>query len=395
MKRKKLTIVISHPIQYHAPLYTKIAEMDAFDLHVIFHNDRGVRPYFDKLSGTSVSYDNNLLQGYSYEFLTQGEPRNNLEKLRHLYLPNLENRISASKPDAVYIHGYSSIANVRSCRFLESRGIKLFFRGENEDVKRRPAWRNVVRETFLKYFLRKCDALLYIGKENREFYRRRGVPNEKLFFVPYSADNEYFGLGLSLPERAAIRKKICSEFQLDDKSVIFINTCKHRSEKRPIDLVNAYIRASAEPGMNGHSTLLLVGDGPLNGQMRRQVASSGVKGACFTGFVSQSKMRELLLASDYCVNPAEEPWGCVFNEALPAGLGLISSDRVVGWPDMVRIGENGFVYRCGGIESLAAILGQCARHPEWREICRPASQEVAKIYSYETCVKGLSEALGV
>ena len=391
--RKRLTIVISHPIQYHAPLYSKIARLAAFDVHVIFHNDRGVRPFFDKLSGTQVSYDNNLLKGYSYEFLTQGPPAGPVGKLRHLWLPTLEPRIMASKPDAVYFHGYSHPAHMRASRFVKKQGIRLFFRGENEDIIPRPAWRNLARETFLKFFLKQCDALLYIGIENREFYRRRGVPEHKLFFVPYSADNEYFGIEVPPTDQGALRERLGAELGFNSKSVVFINTCKHRPEKRPMDLVQAYIEARKELGAEHETTLLLVGDGELNKTMRETVTRAAVPGVVFTGFVSQSRMRELLLVADYCVNPAAEPWGCVFNEALPAGLALISSDHVVGWPDMVRIGDNGFVYRCGCLRSLSSILAQCARHPEWRESFRKVSREVARLYSYETCVKTLNTAL--
>lgn len=72
---KKLVIVISHPIQYHAPLYTRIAQRHRFDLQVIFHNDRGVRSYFDPLANATVAYDNNLLDGYAHEFLTRASPK--------------------------------------------------------------------------------------------------------------------------------------------------------------------------------------------------------------------------------------------------------------------------------------------------------------------------------
>jgi glycosyltransferase involved in cell wall biosynthesis len=390
---KKLTLVISHPIQYHAPLYTRIAQRGLFDLHVIYHNDRGVRTYFDPMANATVAYDNNLLDGYSHEFMTQGDPQGWAQKLKHATLPGLEERILASHPSAVYFHGYSHFSHVRAAFRLERAGVRIFLRGENEDVIPRTRWRLLLREIFLKQAFQRCAAFLWIGEENRNFYMRRGVPPHKLYFVPYSADNTYFGINLSEQERTAIRQKVCRKHSIDPASVIFVNICKHRIEKRPMDLIRAFVQAQGKLAGHHAATLLMVGDGPENAAMRQAVTASGVGGVCFTGFVKQSEMRELLLASDYCVNPGEEPWGCTFNEALPAGLGLISSDRVVGWPDMVRIGENGFIHRCGCVDSLAALLTQCARNPQWRTKFAANSREIARLYSYDTCVDGLHAAL--
>src|SRR6185503_7465530 len=116
--RKKLVIVITHPIQYHAPLYRRIAERDLFDVHVIFHNDRGARPYFDQLANKSVAYDNDLLTGYSHEFLTRGEPAAGVEKIRHVILGRMEQRILAAEPHAVYFHGYNFWPHLRSIHAL-------------------------------------------------------------------------------------------------------------------------------------------------------------------------------------------------------------------------------------------------------------------------------------
>jgi len=137
----------------------------------------------------------------------------------------------------------------------------------------------------------------------------------------------------------------------------------------------------------------MVGDGPLRPEMERRVREAGTPNVRFAGFVNQSRLKQCLWASDYCVNTASETWGCTFNEALPAGLGIISSDLVVGWHDLVQVGSNGFVFRCGCTDSLAHILTQCAKHPEWIRPFREVSKSIARVYSFDTCVIGLKQAL--
>lgn len=393
MKNNKLTIVISHPIQYHAPLYRVIQKSGKINLHVIFLNDKGCRPFFDKLANSYVKYDNDLLSGYSYEFMTEGDTQNWRESWKRFIQIKLADRILASNPDAVYFHGYSNFAFILASKKLIKNRINIFLRGENEDVIKRVWWKTLIREIFIKYIFTKINGFLYIGNENRDFYLKRGIKEEQLHFVPYSADNEYFGINILDENRLKLRTIICDEYGVKKNGVIFINTCKHRNEKRPMDLINSFIKASKNLMLAPDCTLFMVGDGPLNAEMREAVKNAGITNIIWTGFVNQTKMRDLLIASDYCINPGEEPWGCVFNEALPAGLGLISSDRIVGWPDMVKIGKNGFIYRCGCEKSLAAILSQCSKNPYWIKEFRIESKKIASEYSYDKCVSGLISAL--
>src|SRR5207245_9464031 len=72
----RLAIVISHPIQYHAPLYGYLAKDGRFQIKVFFMSDRGARPFYEKFSGTMVRYDNPILEGYDHAFLHSGEPEN-------------------------------------------------------------------------------------------------------------------------------------------------------------------------------------------------------------------------------------------------------------------------------------------------------------------------------
>ncbi len=392
--KKRLVIIISNPIQYHAPLYKVAKRMDLFDLHVIYHNDRGVRPYAERFSGTTVSFDNDLLSGgYSYEFLTRGNAATSRQKWEQKWLPTLEERVKAAAPDAVCLHAYNYPAHYRYLLGCHRLGYPVFLRTENEDIMPRPGWRLWLREAFLKWMIPRIDAFLYIGRYNKEFFLKRGVPEEKLIFVPYSADNEYFGLNLDAKTQSAIRAECCAEWDVAPSRMLFLNTCKHRDVKRPQDLIAAWLQANQNLGFAENASLIMVGDGPLNAEMRRMVSAAGAANVVFAGYLSQSKMRRALLSCDYLVNPAVEPWGCTLNEALPAALGQICSDHVVGWPDLVKTGENGFVHGFGNVDHLANILSSCSRHPEWLPGFAAKSRQIAQQYSYETCVKGFHEAL--
>ena len=133
--KKRITLVISNPIQYHSPLYKVAKRMDRFDLHIIYHNDRGVRAFADQFAGTTVSYDNDLLGGgYSYEFLTRGDAETPREKWSQAWLPTLEERVVASKPDVVCLHAYNYPAHYRYLLRSRNLGFPVWLRTENGDI---------------------------------------------------------------------------------------------------------------------------------------------------------------------------------------------------------------------------------------------------------------------
>src|SRR6185437_2211185 len=68
-KKVKLAYLVSHPIQYQAPLLRRIAQEPDIDLTVFFGSDFSVRGYKDEGFGVEVKWDVPLLEGYRHEFL--------------------------------------------------------------------------------------------------------------------------------------------------------------------------------------------------------------------------------------------------------------------------------------------------------------------------------------
>ena len=64
MKRKfKLAYLVSHPIQYQAPLLRKISEDPEIDLTVFFCSSASVQRHFDKGFRRDIEWDTPLLGG--------------------------------------------------------------------------------------------------------------------------------------------------------------------------------------------------------------------------------------------------------------------------------------------------------------------------------------------
>lgn len=388
----RLAIVISHPIQYHAPLYRFLADDGRFDLKVFFMTDRGARPYFDVFAGTMVQYDNPILGGYDSTFLRTGEPKGKWEQRTEFMQFSLRRALAGWSPEAVYFHGYDNPAFWPAMAWCRRHGVTVLLRGENEDVLERPPLRRTARELFLRTLLPRIDAFLYIGVENKQFFLRRGIPESRLFYVPYSVDNDYFRAGASDAEIAEIRAAVRATYGLEPGVRLFIYTHKLRGTMRPLDAVNAFVLAA--PSFARPAALLVCGDGELRAECEEAARASPAP-VVFAGFISQSSLRQHMLASDVMVNPAIEPWGCTVNEGLASGLAMIAADKVVGWPDMVRSGVNGEVYPTGELDALARLLEEFVRCSDVEiERRKAASLHLAETeLSFRTCADGIAAAI--
>ncbi len=69
-RRIRLAYLVSHPIQYQAPLLRRIAQEPDIDLTVFFGSDFSVRGYKDVgFGGVGVKWDVPLVDGYKHVFL--------------------------------------------------------------------------------------------------------------------------------------------------------------------------------------------------------------------------------------------------------------------------------------------------------------------------------------
>ena len=72
---KKLAVITSHPIQYHAPWFRHLARERQIDLKVFYLWDFGVTERIDDGFKQAVRWDVPLLTGYQHEFVENTSSR--------------------------------------------------------------------------------------------------------------------------------------------------------------------------------------------------------------------------------------------------------------------------------------------------------------------------------
>src|SRR6185312_11708391 len=229
------------------------------------------------------------------------------------------------------------------------------------------------------------DALLYIGRRNREAYLAYGADESKLFFAPYSVDVDEIATTLA---RSADRGALRDQWGVPRDRTVLLFVGKLTPRKHP----EAMLHLAAACGENVH--VVVVGSGPIDQQLRGDVQRSGVSNVSFLGFVNQSRIAEVYGLADVFVMPSEdEPWGLVLNEAMAAGVAPVVCSDVGATADLIQEGETGFTFANEDWKAMTELVRRLMADVNSRTAIGAAARTMSNRYSYGATANGVVNAL--
>lgn len=392
----RLGYLVSHPIQYQAPLLRRIAREPGIDLHVLFGSDFSLRTYRDEGFGAEVAWDVPLLEGYSSEFLPVLRDRRTTSIASPMNLGIFDRlRGSAASPgiDVLWVHGYSTVNALHGMMAARALDIPVLLRAESwlRDRPRSDA-KLMAKQAFFRGLRRLVDAVLPIGTLNAAYwdaYLGEDVPQ---FLMPYAVDNTFFR---SRSEAAGSgREALQRELNLTQGRQVILFASKLQTRKRCADLLKAYgcLCASRRDSHFAPPYLLIVGDGEERENLER--ASTGMEGVRFCGFRNQSELPRFFDLADVFVLPSQhEPWGLIVNEVMNAGRAVILSDDVGCQPDLITDGVEGCVFPVGNVDCLTAALHRVLDEPGRAATMGDHGRHRIASWSFEQDVQALHAAL--
>lgn len=127
--------------------------------------------------------------------------------------------------------------------------------------------------------------------------------------------------------------------------------------------------------------LILAGDGPLRSELETHIRRHGLtRQVRITGWIASAEVRREILAARAMVLPSfAEGLPVVIMEAMALRRPVLST-YVAGIPELVRPGENGWLFPAGSIESLAEAMQDCLARPP-RELQAMGDAAYARVLS--------------
>ena len=386
----KLAIVNTHPFQYSAPLYRRLAADPRIDLTVYFLSRQGADAYLDDQFGAKVEWDVPLLEGFSHRFIPNVRTPDRVESFLRPFNPGIVSELWRNRYDAVWVNGHNYLSLLLTIAAARLFGMAVLTRGETHLRLRQSPLKARLRRPVMGFMYNvMCTAHLALGRMNREFLLAMGVPEERVFVSPYTVDNDYF---CRLADESAGREvELRRKYELPEDVPLILFASKFMRRKRPDDLLEAY-RRMRERGTR--AALVFVGSGEMEAELEEAVREREIPDVHFLGFRNQSELPGLYALTDVFVLPShDEPWGLIINEVMCAGLPVVATDEIGAVADLVEDGRNGFTFAAGDVPALSRHLERLAGDAALRERMAEESRRAIAQWSYDASIEGVVAAL--
>jgi glycosyltransferase involved in cell wall biosynthesis len=347
----RVALIASHVIQYQAPFFRLLAQEPEIDLEVIFCSRAGAETYRDTAMQTTLRWDLDLLGGYEHTFLRNfGFGEGYTRAINPGIVPKL---LLGRYDAAIFFLGWGTVTSLLGLAACRMSGTPIMLFGDSSFISpRRP-----MRDAFLRAVIGSASAYLVSGAWNADYYRHYGADEKRFFDVPWAIDNARFveGSRFAPGERDALRAKFLGSSEFLGSSAqqpprnseepeeprgtfVIAYSGKLLPRKDPMTLLRA-VAAMRHP-----ATVLFLGHGELREELERFAKDHNLS-VHFAGFVNQSELPKHYAAADAFVLPSlDDPRATVVNEAMASGLPVLITDRCGPAGDIVRHGENGFVF---------------------------------------------------
>ncbi|WP_282112655.1 glycosyltransferase [Maribacter stanieri] len=353
-------------------------------------SDDSIKGGFDKEFGVNITWDIPLLKGYHYRFFKNSSWKPSIFN-GFFGLINLGVLIQLFRePKAVIVvHGWNYFTHFMVLMLGKLRGHTICLRNDmplsHEFYKQ--GWKQKIKKIGLKYFLfPRVNKFFYIGYQNKLFYKSYNIGDTRLVSCPYAVDNERFGEQYKLLSPKISEIKHTMGIPAGDKIIIFSG--KYIEKKRPLDLLQAFKNLNSP-----NCWLIMVGEGELRATMEAYIMQHSLKQVILTGFVNQSKIAEYYAIGNVFVmcSSLGENWGLSVNEAMNFDLPLLLSDLTGCSNDLVKEGNNGYVFKTGDVDALTIKLNEILLKNQlsWST----SSKSIIDDYDFNTIIKNLRPLL--
>jgi glycosyltransferase involved in cell wall biosynthesis len=270
------------------------------------------------------------------------------------YQPGLLKTIARTCPDVVVGDGFFQWTFAALlCRFYERTPLVVCYERWSHTERSAQWYRRAYRALAIRF----VGAICCNGCLSEQYVRSLGVSPNRITTGHMAADIEHLAAlrkAVSSFEIESLRKSWCAS------ETVFLYVGRLIRIKGLRELLNAW--AKFEERGSGTSTLVLVGSGPEEAGLRSQAKRQKLRRVIFAGTVDYERLAPYYAAADAFIIPTlEDNWSLVVPEAMACGLPILCSKFNGCWPELVKEGENGWVFDPWDSQGTIRAMEQAAQ----------------------------------
>jgi glycosyltransferase involved in cell wall biosynthesis len=388
-RARRLLLVSSHVVQYASPIFRGMAKDPRFDILVAYCSMQGAESGIDPGFGVEVTWDQPQLDGYSWVHPRNRALRPGVDRFFGLVNPGLWKLIRDGNFDAMYVSGYFYASAWIAILAARRHGVPIIFSTDAHNLRTwgtQSRWKQRVKKFLVRRIYLLGEVVLAGSSGTIEYLKALGVSPHRILLGRNVVDNSWWTRQAAEADPNGAREA----WKIPVSASVALFCAKLQPWKAPLDVLEAFARADVP-----NSFLVYAGDGPLRGSVEQCARGFGIwERIRILGFVNQSQLPSVYRGADLFVLPSwYEPFGLVVNEAMLCGCPVAVSDHVGAKYDLVREGENGFVFPTGNVDALAEIFRNFLPHPERLRSMGEAARRRMETWSPREYVNAMSEAV--
>lgn len=255
----------------------------------------------------------------------------------YFYNPEIFKLLTRFNPDRIIIGGWDQFAYQISFvwGWFNHKHLTLW---SGSTVNER-SWRRTLSLPLVKFFIKISTDYIAYGLKAEEYLISLGANPQKISIFMNDVNGKFF-INESLKwhkKRDSIKKTLGIKTKFN-----FIYVGQLIDRKGVLDLVRAFGTFKQN---NPDWGLVIAGYGKQENLIKDYVKNNKINNVYFFGNIEQYDLPRIYVACDSLILPSiEEVWGLVVNESLYCGLKVLVSDRCGCVPDLVKPGQNGYVF---------------------------------------------------
>ncbi len=237
----------------------------------------------------------------------------------------------------------------------------------------------IYQKLWVNFFLKKLDKFICVGQETVRVAKEKGLPEEKLVFIPNGVDTEKY---FKRCDKSELEKIL--NIKLEDKKVIL--TSGRLAKRKGV----AWFCEHVLPKLQKNIIYTVAGEGADRKNIEEVIKNKNLSDRVkMLGYVTDDTRNILFNTCDVFVQPNikilgdMEGFGISVIEAASCQLPVIAAD-LEGLKDAVKDGQSGFLVESGNADAWTKKINEILADDNFRrEFGQRAREYVIENYSWE------------
>ena len=236
-----------------------------------------------------------------------------------------------------------------------------------------------MKEIVKKWYVKNATLCFAGGYSAEVYFKHYGKANEKIVLHPFSS---LYNADI-LKETITLEEKKQKKKELGLKENTTILAIGQFIKRKGFDLI-----LEAWKNFDKEYQLVIIGGGDEKNKYETIISENNFKNVRIVDYLPKDEVKQYYWAADVFVMPTrEDVWGLVINEAMAAGLPIVSTNRCNSALELVEEGRNGYIVPVDNSNAMSDAIHKIVKmNDKEREIMGKRSLEKISEYTIEKIV---------